>query len=73
MDYYNEWLLKNPDYHKEYAKQNRENLNKYKREYYHKNRAYIRKYYKEYMTAKKQRILEEKKQKLKQQTMPETH
>jgi len=69
MNYYNEWLLKNPDYFKEYAKENREHLNKYHREYYHKNRTRIRNYYKEYMTAKKKQILEDKKQKLKQQLM----
>jgi len=69
MNYYNEWLLKNPDYHKEYAKENRENLNKYHREYYHKNKSYIRNYYKEYMTAKKKQLMEEKKQKLKQELM----
>jgi hypothetical protein len=69
MNYYNEWLLKNPDYFKEYAKANREKLNKYQREYCSKNRAHIRKYYRDYYKSQKKLKLEEKKEKLKQSLM----
>ena len=49
------------EYHKEYRKDNREELNQYQKEYYEENKEQIAEYYKEYYEANKEQIAEKKK------------
>jgi hypothetical protein len=64
MDYYSNWKLKNPDYHKNYYAKNKEKLNTYHKMYYAKNREiiqqYNKQYQKEYYKNLKEKIMNDK-------------
>jgi len=48
MTYHQEWILKNPDYYKNYYEKNKEKLLSYQKEYKEKNKDKLKKYYREY-------------------------
>jgi hypothetical protein len=69
LTYHQKWIMKNPNYYKEYREKHKDRLKVYRAVYLEENKAQIKKYYKKYakewMEKKKQTALQERVNKLK--------
>jgi hypothetical protein len=69
LTYQQKWIMKNPNYNREYYLKNREKIDNYQKQYKEENKErlkiYSRKYFKEYRLKKKEKKLQERIEKFK--------